>query len=242
MRVAILGAGFAGLATCWHILNKSQAQVTVDLYDPQPIGGGVSGLSSGLLHSYTGRHARPSWKSGHGLRAAHDLLTVASRTVGESFVTAKGILRPALTEEQVIDFKKCAAEYSETEWWDREICLENVTGLHIPDREGGGLFIKNGLTLDVPKYLEGLWQASARLGAQFHQTALVESETFEKYDRIVMAMGHAITGIPPLNQLPIHPVKGQLLVLKWPEDIPTSPSPSSLECMWQCLPITKRAS
>ncbi len=223
MRVAILGAGFAGLATTWHLLHYTQGAATIDLYDPQPIGKSVSGLSSGLLHPYAGKHAKRSWNADKGMDATHQLITEASRGVHQSVIISKGILRPATTSEQVEDFHRCAESYADTEWWPTEKCLKAVPGLNVKE---GGLYIKTGLTIDVPAYLEGLWQACALLGTQFHKRPLLREQEFQKYDRVVFALGYALKTFKVFEPLPIKPVKGQVLDMRWP--LGTAPLPFSI--------------
>jgi glycine/D-amino acid oxidase-like deaminating enzyme len=225
MRFAILGAGFAGLAVTWHLLNYTKGTVTIDLYDPEPIGGGASGLSSGLFHAYTGKQAKKAWEADRCIQETHRLITVASKAAGKPVILSKGILRPALTPQQVEDFQKCVDEHSETEWWDNKTCEKKVQGLHVFE-QGGGLFIKDGLTLDVQAYLQGLWKACALLGTQHHQQAMIRLSDFETYDRILFAIGPMTKNFPPLKDLPISAVKGQILELKWPEGV--KPPPFSL--------------
>lgn len=51
MNIAIIGAGFSGLALAYFLLQSS-AHVT--LFDAVGIGGGASGIATGLLHPYPG--------------------------------------------------------------------------------------------------------------------------------------------------------------------------------------------
>lgn len=225
MRIAILGAGFAGLATTWYLLHYTRGSSTIDLFDPEPIGSGASGLSSGLLHPYGAKKANRSWETTKCLKETHRLITEASRTASRSFILSKGILRPALSEEQIINFRKTAALYDDVAFWEKEECEEKVVGLTLPPG-GGGLFIKDGLTLDVPSYLQGLWQACAVLGTQFRQNVQIRKSDLDKYDRVLVAMGPMSRNFPSLETLPITPLKGQILHLKWPENV--SPPPFSL--------------
>ncbi len=202
MRIAILGAGFAGLATTWHLLNLSKASYKIDLYDPLPISGGVSGLSSGLLHPYGGKHAHRSWKADRGMDATHRLITEAAKGVHQSLVISKGILRPATTEEQVTDFQKVSMAHPDVEWWNEEQCASSVKGLKVKE---GGLYIKTGLTLDIPIYLEGLWQACAKLGAQFFQRSIHTDQELSGYDIAIFTMGYGLKKIPLFQSLPYFP-------------------------------------
>lgn len=225
MRIAILGGGFAGLAVTWYILHYSKGSFTIDLYDPAPIAGGASGLSSGLLHMYTGKHARLAWEGEQCLKETHRLITVASQALSKPIVLSKGILRPAVNSQQIADFQHCAQNYTQTEWWDKQRCEKKVAGLQLPP-EGGGLYIKEGLTLDVRSYLQGLWQACAYHGTQYHQQAMISGSDLAEYDRILVAMGPLTKNFPPLKNLPIAPVKGQVAELKWPVHL--KPLPFSL--------------
>lgn len=224
MRVAILGAGFAGLATTWFLMYHSQGSVTVDLYDPSPLGTGVSGISSGLLHPYAGKSAKRVADADKKITATNKLIHAATDAAGKSLVLSKGILRPAITLTQIEDFKKCALIHTaDTTWWSKEECEAKVKGLVIPHTEGGGLYIKQALTLDAPAYLAALWQASALFGAQFHQTGLVGEKELRRYDHVIFAVGQATKSVKPLQSLPIELVKGQVVKLKWPEDLPPLP-------------------
>jgi glycine/D-amino acid oxidase-like deaminating enzyme len=224
MRIAIFGAGLAGLSTAWHLLSETKAAVTIDIYDPLPIGGGVSGLSSGLLYPYPGKHSRKIKDAEVKMDAAHELLSEASRSIGKPLVLSRGILRPALSPSQIQDFKKCHEDHkSDTEWWPKEKCEQEIKGLILQERQAGGLFIKSGLTLDIPLYLEGLWQACALLGTQFVQTAVIPEKKFHTYDRVIFAVGASIKEIKALEKLPISSVKGQVLVVEWPQNLPPLP-------------------
>ncbi|NGX60843.1 MAG: tRNA 5-methylaminomethyl-2-thiouridine biosynthesis bifunctional protein MnmC [Chlamydiae bacterium] len=222
MKIAILGGGFAGLSVAWHLLNSTRGSVSVDLFDPNVIGKGPSALSSGLLHPYAGRHARLSWGGEKGMRETHRLLTEAARGANRSLILSKGILRPAISSEQIEDFQASAHAHEDTEWWDKKRCEKEIPGLSLPE-ETGGLYIKEGLTVDVPGYLEGLWQACARLGTQHYKTTTIKQEELQKYDRILFSMGPMTNKIPLLKNLPLTPLKGQVLELAWPENLPPLP-------------------
>ncbi|NGX55380.1 MAG: Hydrogen cyanide synthase subunit HcnC [Chlamydiae bacterium] len=224
MRIAVLGAGFAGLATIWHLLNHSKGTVSIDLFEAAPIGSGASGISPGLLHPFPGKKARMPWQAEAGLNATHELFTVASNALNRSVILSKGVLRPTISKEQILHFKECAARNpDEAQWWDKEECLKTIPGLVLDLPDAGGLYIKRGLTINPILYLEGLWQACARLGCQWHRTAQVDTQKLQTYDCILFAVGHAVKQFKNLEEIPITPVKGQILELKWPEELPPLP-------------------
>ena len=125
MRVAILGAGFAGLSTAYYLIHHSKGRVVIDLFDPHPIGGGTSGLSAGLLHPFHGRKAERVWNADTLLKATHTLITESSKGMGRPVVTSRGLLRPATTPLQIANYKKAASLNTDTEWWEREKCLND---------------------------------------------------------------------------------------------------------------------
>jgi glycine/D-amino acid oxidase-like deaminating enzyme len=96
MKVAIVGAGYAGLAVAWHLLQKN---VDVTVFDG---GEGASHVSTGLLHPCPGKKATPTWRSDEGMQAALELLEVASAE--RPVFVRNGILRIAATDEQKKEF------------------------------------------------------------------------------------------------------------------------------------------
>jgi glycine/D-amino acid oxidase-like deaminating enzyme len=222
MRIAILGAGFAGLATCWYLLHYTKASAAIDIYDPYPIGQSASGLSSGLLHAYPGKQAKRAWEADRAIRETHRLLTEASRASGHSLLLSKGILRPAINEEIQLSFQATAGEYPDVEWWDRTKCEKSVPGLQLAENQGA-LFIKEGLAIDAIGYLRGLWQACALFGTQFYQRPIKYAEELERYDRILIAIGASTKYFLPLKNIPQEVVKGQILELAWPKEVPPLP-------------------
>lgn len=71
MKIAVVGAGYAGLAVTWHLLQKNH-EVTVF-----ESGEGASHVSTGLLHSSPGRSGKPTWRADEGMKSAQELLEVA---------------------------------------------------------------------------------------------------------------------------------------------------------------------
>lgn len=219
MKIAILGAGFAGFGTAYHLLHHSKGSVTVDLFDPQPIGMGVSGFSSGLFHPYPGRKAEKIANADNYLMHTHQLLTEASKGANKSLVLSKGILRPASTSEQSTSFQKTAEAHPDTQFWDLPECERRFPGLIAPH---GGLFIQSGLTLDVPAYLDGLWQLCLRFGLKYHQKLVTKQSELHPFDRVIFAVGANIQRFPFFADLPLQRIKGQALRLEWPHPLPMS--------------------
>ena len=114
MKIAIVGAGLAGLSVCWHLCQYTGIQPT--LFDHRGIGGGASGVSTGLLHPFPGRRALRSWEAAEGMCATKQLISVAATAAGRPVAEETGIFRPAITEQQVRDFSLRAREDTDAEW------------------------------------------------------------------------------------------------------------------------------
>ncbi|WP_348662946.1 NAD(P)/FAD-dependent oxidoreductase [Chlamydia vaughanii] len=220
MRIAVLGAGYAGLSVTWHLLLHSQGTATIDLFDPVELGHGASGLSSGLLHGFTGKKAIKPPLADLGITATHSLITEASKALNLPIVLSNGILRPAVNDEQAEIFMKRAEEFpKELEWWEKARCEMTVPSMVVSNL--GALFIKNGVTINNNAYINGLWDACANLGTQFYDELIENLEDIEEfYDHIVITPGANAHILPELQQLPLNNVKGQLIEIAWPEDLP----------------------
>jgi glycine/D-amino acid oxidase-like deaminating enzyme len=219
MKIAILGAGFAGLGFAYHMINLSRGRVRLDLFDPTPIGFNSSGISLGLLHAYSGKKANRAPLADKAMDATHELISVASQTHQKPVVLSNGILRPAVSDQQIEHFAKIAHQNNDTQWWERAECLEKIPNLALPPN-GGGLYIKNGLTVNVPAYLEALWQACAVQGSLFRQTVEISADLQENYDAVVIALGANTLAFPQTSKLPLTPIRGQILEYEVPTDFP----------------------
>lgn len=229
-QIAIIGAGFAGLAACWELLS-SNGPVDIALFDPNPPGQSTSGLSSGMLHPYAGKRALKSPRADEGILATRRLLDVAAGELGRPVYQESGILRFPTSPEQKEAFAKCAELQGDVAWWSQERCQELLP----KSCAWEAIFIRSGLTVDSAAYLEGLWRGCARRGARFVQKAVGSLEELSDFDLVILAAGAAsdrLTGPIAPN---IHTVKGQILILRWPGDVP--PPPMTITCQQHLVMI-----
>ncbi|MBA3957759.1 MAG: FAD-dependent oxidoreductase [Parachlamydiaceae bacterium] len=218
MKIVVLGAGLSGLAATWFLLQRTH-QVTV--LDSLGIGGGASGVSAGLLHPYAGAHGKLNWQGWEGWHATCRLLKVAEEALGESIADHNGLLRPIVSAGQREDFWKTTQTYSDVQWKTKDECAAMAPCI-LPSE---ALWIPSAITVDTPRYMQGLWLACERLGAVFNQQKVSSLQDLGEYDRIVVAMGAACKTLPELAQLPINPVKGQVIELEWPSHLRKSAFP-----------------
>lgn len=208
--IAIIGAGFCGLASAWELLQEGHE---VHLYDPAGIGGGASGVSAGLLHPFTGIHAKAVPWGREGVAATLELIRISSQALGKPVAEESGMLRLALTEEMRNDFMHCASQHDDVDWLEPRECQHLVPGLKaLP-----GICIRSALTVRSPLYLQGLWLACEQRGATLIPKSILSLSELSSYDLVIVAMGASL--LPELRQLPVRPIKGQVLELAWPQDI-----------------------
>jgi glycine/D-amino acid oxidase-like deaminating enzyme len=197
MRIAIVGAGMAGLALCWHLLNQGD-QVTL-FGDPEE---GASRISSGLLHPYPGEQARRSWKAEESLFATKELLHVASAALKRP-VAHEGILRIAWDEGQ------------KTQLIERTHSFNDIT--RVGEKE---FFISSGMTVFPSLYLKGLLAACREKGAQYSPIKVKTVEQIRGHDCVVLACGAALLDFPEAACLRLNRIKGQALLCEWPSSLP----------------------
>ena len=202
MKVAVLGAGFCGLAVTWYLLQHKDMKIT--LFDQKGIGAGASGMAAGLLHKYAGAHSKLNPKADEAFLKTKELLRISEEALGHAEADYSGILRIATQPDQIQDYKKCALNHPDVEWNDSP----------------PSLFIKEGITVNCNAYLNGLWLACQNLGAQLEIHKIHSLEEFDHYDHIVVCLGASTNLLPELNTIRLSKVKGQLLELEWPSTLP----------------------
>lgn len=205
MNIAIVGAGLAGLGTCWHLCQFPHFQVT--LFDPKGIGGGASGVSTGLLHPFPGRRALRSWSSEEGMEETRRLIEISEKAMEHPVAEKTGIFRPARTLQQKEDFFIRAQEDAEAFWQEHPIF-------------GLGLWIPSGITLYSRLYLEGVWKACQSLNAKLIQDSVASLDDLNAFDAIVLTAGFETLAFAP--HLLLQVTKGQTLLCRWPERLPFS--------------------
>lgn len=215
MRIAIIGAGFCGIAVVWHLLQLNP-HLDIDVFDPAGIGGGASGISAGLLHPFAGAHAKLNWLGREGMESTRQLLAISEKELGQPVADYSGLLRLAISEEQAQSFAKCASLYSDVVWRDVQQCQEIAPGI----APFPGILIKSAIIVNTALYLRGLWQACQKYQVSLLQREIKSLEDLKDYDVVVVSAGAASKNLPELAHLPLTPVKGQVLLLEWPEGLP----------------------
>lgn len=219
MKIAVLGAGFCGMAVTWNLCQFQDVEVVT--FDSKGIAKGTSSIAAGLLHPYAGAHAKLNWRAIEGMLATAKLLRIAEQALGKSVTFSQGMLRLAVTAPQIKDFFACVNLYDDAHWHTKRKCRNAVPQI-IPYP---GMFIDSAITIDCESYLQGLWQASAQRGARFEQTAIRSLKELDHFDRVIITLGANTIDIPELKHLSIKPTKGQVLEFLWPNHLAILPYP-----------------
>lgn len=216
MKIAIVGAGMAGLAAAWPLLQKESVAVT--LFDPKGVGQGTSGIGSGLLYPFPGRLALRSWRAQEGIEATHALLYVAEEILGCPVAKRTGILRIAATEQQKRDFFARSQKDPDAEWWEEE----KVRAAFPRAIAAPALWIPSGSTVFTQRYLEGLWLACEKRGASLEKQKISDLRELDSFDRVILATGFEVFQWKEYSHLPLKATKGQVLLCRSQEILPFS--------------------
>ncbi|MDR2539221.1 MAG: FAD-binding oxidoreductase [Chlamydiales bacterium] len=193
MRIAIIGAGFSGLAVAWNLLNFKNQVVVFD-----PLSGGASSIAAGLLHPYVGEEGRRSLFATEAMQRAEDLLHIAKRSLKKE-IYKEGIIRIAQNEKQRKAYKNHCVVFKD-----------------VVDLGNDHFLIKSGKTIFCKRYLKGMRLAIIEKGGQFVAEKITELEQLKDFDRIVVAAGASIRYFSEFEQLKLRFIKGQVLTCEIP--------------------------
>jgi glycine/D-amino acid oxidase-like deaminating enzyme len=195
VRIAVVGAGFSGLALSYHLLLKG---ASVDLYDEKGVGAGASGVSSGLLHPYVGEQVRRCHNAEAAMEETQKLLSVASQYCKDPVSDSSGIIR-RVTPKQRETFLKHQQVYQ-----DLEVMSDNLVKIH------------SGIVVHSSSYLKGLYQACAQKGLNLILKKIDSACELEAYDAFILAIGAGVFSFPGLGDLALSAIRGQTVLCKWP--------------------------
>jgi glycine/D-amino acid oxidase-like deaminating enzyme len=210
--IAIIGAGFAGLATAYHLLEQSP-QVEITLYDASGPGGGASGVASGLLHAHMGKEGKRHPLGVQALAQAKRLVEDAQKHTKRPVILSKGLVRPAISQEQEHAFQKSAIK-------EDSIAIEflspnEIQALYPWLHNYAGLFLPDAISLDASAYIEGL--LSLLISTQRLKLIIKKIEDpqllLEEHTAVVICTGSQTPNLPLANTLHWSLTKGQTLEL-----------------------------
>lgn len=195
MKIAIIGAGLAGLSVCYHLCKK-YPDFQLTLFEQKAIAGGASGVASGLMHPYPGLEGRRSIEGALALEKSRELLVFAQKQDERQIADFSGILRYISTEEQRERFCRHAKEYGDVEQVNENLFL-----------------IRSGVTVFVSEYLQALWKGLALQGVDLFMKKITDLKEIEgEFDAVVLCVGAGVVHFIQLPELKL--IKGQTLQFK----------------------------
>ena len=231
--VLILGGGIVGCAAADE-LSRRGARVT--LADPRGIGRGATQASAGMLAPFTeGLHDAVLQTLGTQSLELFDSLIERLRSDGHNLVYGRGgSIDVALDATAAAALAARARDLADAGIANR--LLDGASAREIepslaPDTTAALIIEAHGF-VGVPQLAAALWKSAEARGATViaetarrivpgHGTVRVELDTqVRDAPHVVLSTGCwsgrlDLAGAPPL---PLRPVRGQLLALRWPED------------------------
>jgi len=214
MKIAILGAGLCGLASAAQLTRwiDQGLALEISIFDPLDIGNNASGIAAGLLHTYTGARAKLAYR---GFEALEETLALAQQA-SKDCCQKTGMLRLALTKRQKEDFDICAKKANDVRAYDTSRVQKEFPSLQMKP----GIYLERGYRVETTKYLKALWKLCYEKGVIWKKQQVSALKELAGYDACIVAAGAQTVFLPELSNLPLSPIKGQILSLQWPKSLP----------------------
>jgi glycine/D-amino acid oxidase-like deaminating enzyme len=221
--IAIVGAGLAGAFAAYSLSNEYR----VIVLEKDRAASGASGAGAGLVNPFMARKANPAWMWREALDALESTLSEAGCS---SLFKKTGVLRPAVDKRQVEWFKQTASKHPTNSAWLKDGDI--LTRWPAVGAPFGGLMISDAGSIELDLLVEALLNASTTRGCEtrLHTKAihvreepsvvLVESDVGQiKARHVILCAGADYVDWSMLSHLPLHPLKGQTIEVKRPDDL-----------------------
>lgn len=220
---AVLGAGLAGLTIAYRLVNSGKSVI---ILDTKNIGGGASGTSVGLMNPASAQKALPDSDCRLYVEAFYELVDEVSPHAESPFILRDAVFRPAVDNTLEENFRKSANSGKWPENWCVWTEDEYVRELYPFISGRGGLMVNCGCSVNVPAYLNAIFEASRLSGLDFVWASNFKirkhSSGYEFLDDGKTFMASKVidcTGYSQVLQNPdlrLHAVKGQTMTIKSP--------------------------
>ncbi|MCF7852695.1 MAG: FAD-binding oxidoreductase [Simkaniaceae bacterium] len=203
-HVAVIGAGFAGLGTCYYLLRLGYR---VTLFDQNEIGNNTSSVASGLVHPFPGQMARISLFEKEGVSATRQLIEEVQKHSMERLIAPVKMLRVAVNEKQEERFDHLCKIRDDVS--DAKECFSFI-------KEGKRSFwIHSGMTIFSEHYIKALFDLCIQLGLDFKKVAIESPNECADFDTVVLTLGAGSDRLLNLKERGFKINRGQILQVKW---------------------------
>ena len=209
-RIAIVGAGFAGLALGFYLTYSASKQFQVTLLHQDPLGYGASGVASGLLHPFPAAATKLSF---HGHQALHESLTLLQYLQSHATLPlyeGGGIIKLAIKDEDKRHFAKLCLSQDSLVFCSPKMLQKH---LHLTNAYPG-VMIKPGYTVYCKEYLHALASAFTSGGGKLERCKVTSLDEIKDFDAIILCTGAGIKEFDQVTKLQF--VKGQILTMEFP--------------------------
>lgn len=199
MRIAIIGAGLAGLALSYYLGRRHE----VVLFDAHGVGGGASGVATGLLHPFAGARSKLNWRGREGLRATLELIEAVQPYATGPIILHRGMTRIGHQEA----YYRLSLEEERVHWLSEEEMARRFP----MSAKAPGIEIEEAYAIDTPRYLEALFAAAK---PKLVQERVETLSALKGFDEIVVAAGAWCHTIAEMRELSLSRNRGHLLVME----------------------------
>ncbi|GAL34654.1 gamma-glutamyl-putrescine oxidase [Vibrio maritimus] len=174
LDVAIIGGGYSGLSSAWH-LAKANPSLNIAIFEAKQVGSGASGRNGGMV--LPGSEEMDIYEEGEASKRHYDI-TVSSMRKLEALVKSTGIeadltldgyLEAILDEEDIAEYQDYVETANELgiplEYWDADE-TERELGT---DRYVGAVYDPNGGQVHAMKLVNALRKAVEQAGVTIYE-------------------------------------------------------------------------
>lgn len=221
----VIGAGLAGLSVAGSLADENAKVLVIDKNE---VGSGASGTPLGLVNPATGRYGTKTWMAEECVSSIASDLERVQNQAPAVFFKKTGILRPALDEKIASKMQENAKN---SDWPENRCIWLDAKEITTMDKNinchTGGLWLPNGITVNIHAYLQAKAAVLENSGVHFKTNSLAVVQKKDAYfevdlgnnskylaERVVFTMGIEALNSDFRDFLPLIPIKGQLVKFK----------------------------
>lgn len=209
MKIAIVGAGLAGLA-CAYFLQKSNGNHDLTLIDGE-LSNSASRAATGLLHPFVSDGSRYCFFGLEAFNLSINLINEVEKFSSKRLSLKDGLCRVALSNQEKKIFSQLPRKYYHLSWSHTSQLVK-----------GSGLLnIKNGLCVFISSYLDELLKLCLFKGSKLLNQTVDRQTSLENFDKVIYAIGPSIEKFLDLDRLHLRLLKGQSLLVHYEQELPS---------------------